>query len=61
MCASTRIPLESAGLGGLTVIHDCPISRWELVTAPYPGLPFRTSEAYELYPASPGVLERISE
>lgn len=56
----TRKQLEEAGLGGMPVTYNCPMSRWEMITSPSPNLPFRTSEAYELHPDDNELLTRLS-
>jgi hypothetical protein len=57
----TLAQLRRCDLAELSVIYDCPISRWELVTAPYHGIPFRTCEAYELHPNSEDAFDQLTQ
>lgn len=46
----TRQQMAAAGLPEGTIVWNCPIAKWSLVTAPHPTLPFTTSEASEIAP-----------
>lgn len=61
LASMTRDQLAGVELADLPVTYDCPVSRWELITAPYHGIPFRTSEAYELEPGAEGLIEKLSQ
>jgi len=57
--ATTRAQLATAGLPEGQILWDCPISKWVLVTAPHPTLPFLNGQALELSPDDPNLLETI--
>lgn len=51
--------LAEIGLQKLTVIYDCPLSKWELITPPYRGISFKSCEAHELDPGAEDGFERL--
>ncbi len=55
----TEQQLEAAGLPQGTVLFDCPVAPWNLVTSPDPTLPFTTSDALELSPDDPNLSEKV--
>jgi hypothetical protein len=55
----TMARLRDLGLEGLTVLFDCPLSKWELVAPPYRGISFRSCEAHELEPGAEDGIERL--
>jgi hypothetical protein len=57
----TRKQLAAIQLDAIPVTYNCPVSRWEMVTAPYHGIPFRTSEAYELDPQNNCLLDKLTQ
>lgn len=59
--ALTMAQLEQAGLPRGTVLWNCPIAKWVLLTAPHPTLPFLTSQAIEIHPDEANLLETIAD
>jgi len=55
----THRRLAELGLGSLTVLYDCPLSKWDLITAPHRGLDFRTCDSHELDPLAHPSLDRL--
>ncbi len=55
----TKARLAEFGLDHLTVIHDCPLSRWELIAPPFRGISFKSCEAHELEPTVEDGFERL--
>jgi hypothetical protein len=55
----TRSQLKDAGLPEGEVLWNCPIAKWVLVTSPHATLPFLTSQAIEVHPDEPNLLETI--
>jgi hypothetical protein len=56
----TEAQIAAAGLPPAQVVYGCPPSRWTIVTAPDPTLPFVTSTALEADPDDPNLLEKIA-
>ncbi|MGC4016770.1 MAG: hypothetical protein QM755_19980 [Luteolibacter sp.] len=61
LTAMTKDQLAAIGFEDIPVVFDCPIARWEMVTAPYRGIPFRTSEAYELSPDASDAFDLLNQ
>jgi hypothetical protein len=57
--ALTRQQMDAAGLPEGTVLWNCPIAKWVLVTSPHATLPFLTSQALELHPDDVNLAETI--
>jgi hypothetical protein len=55
----TERQIAEAGLPPGDVVYGCPISRWELLTAPHATLPFSTCGAVELHADDPNAIERL--
>lgn len=55
----TAAQLAEVGLDKLTVLYDCPLSKWELITPPYRGISFRSCESHELDPDAEDSVERL--
>lgn len=51
--------LEELGLGDLTVVYDCPLSKWEMITPPYQGIGFRTCDSHEIDPLAADAMDRL--
>lgn len=59
LAALTENQLRDSGLPTGPVVYDCPATRWRLLTAPHPSLPFLTGDALELSPDDPNVDEKL--
>jgi hypothetical protein len=57
----TNLRLSELGLGNLTVVYNCPLSKWELITPPYQGIGFRTCDSHEIDPLATDAMERLLE
>jgi dTDP-glucose pyrophosphorylase len=57
--ALTRKQLEAAGLTADTILWNCPIAKWVLLTSPHATLPFLTSQALELHSDDVNLVETI--
>jgi len=55
----TNRHLSELGLGDLTVVYDCPLSKWELITPPYQGIGFRTCDSHEIDPLAADAMDRL--
>jgi hypothetical protein len=55
----TRSQMQAASLPAGPVVFDLPVSRWDIVTAPDPTLPFVTSGAVELEATDEDMLNRM--
>lgn len=60
LAALTDAQVADAGLPPAQVVYGCPSSRWTIVTAPDPSLPFLTSAAFEADPGDPNLLEKLA-
>ncbi len=58
--ALTIDQMERAGLPAGPVLWNCPIAKWVMITAPHPTLPLLTSQAIEIDPDEPNLLETIA-
>ena len=41
------------------IMFDCSIAQWSLITSAHPSLPFNTSQAFEIAPADPNILDKL--
>jgi len=57
--ALTREQMENAGLPAGPIVWNCPIAKWVMITSPHPTLPLLTSQAIEIHPDEPNLLETI--
>jgi hypothetical protein len=55
----TNKHLAELELADLTVVYDCPLSKWELITPPYQGIGFRTCDSHEIDPLAADAMDRL--
>lgn len=56
----TLAQIRAQQLPDAEIVFNCDVAQWTLLTAPHPTLPFKTSDAIEIDPADPHLLERLS-
>jgi NDP-sugar pyrophosphorylase family protein len=56
----TRAQIRSQGLPDGKIIFGCGIAQWALLTSAHASLPFATSQAAEIDPNDPNIMEKLS-
>jgi len=56
----TLAQMQEAGLPPGSMLWNCPIAKWVLITSPHPSLPLLTSQAIEIHPDDLNLVETIN-